>query len=106
MPVPGPRAEPPKTPMDHSDSSLDQLIGREIVIDVVSPFVYLGKLIAYGARFVTLEHADVHDLRDTTTTRELYVIDSKRLGIRANRERVLVRVGEIVSVSALEDVIV
>jgi hypothetical protein len=92
--------------MDHSDSAIDQLIGREIVIDVVSPFVYLGKLIAYDAKYVVLEQADVHDLRDTTTTRELYVIDSKRLGIRANRERVLVRVGEIVSVSALDDVIV
>jgi hypothetical protein len=92
--------------MDHTDSALDQLIGREVVIDVVSPFVYMGKLMAYDAKYVTLEQADVHDLRDTATTRELYVIDSKRLGIRANRERVLVRVGEIVSVSALEDVIV
>ena len=91
--------------MDYTDSAIDQLIGREIVIDVVSPFVYLGKLIAYDSKYVVLEQADVHDLRDTTTTRELYVIDSKRLGIRANRERVLVRVGEIVSVSALDDVI-
>jgi hypothetical protein len=92
--------------MDHSNSVLDHLIGREIVIDVVSPFVYLGKLIGYDEKYLALEQADVHDLRDTATTRELYVIDSKRLGIRANRERVLVRVGEIVSVSALEDVIV
>ena len=91
--------------MNYTDSAIDQLIGREIVIDVVSPFVYLGKLIAYDSKYVVLEQADVHDLRDTTTTRELYVIDSKRLGIRANRERVLVRVGEIVSVSALDDVI-
>jgi len=92
--------------MDHTASAIDQLIGREIVIDVVSPFVYLGKLVAYDAKYVVLEQADVHDLRDTATTRELYVIDSRRLGIRANRERVLVRVGEIVSVSALDDVIV
>ena len=92
--------------MDHTASAIDLLIGREIVIDVVSPFVYLGKLVAYDAKYVVLEQADVHDLRDTATTRELYVIDSRRLGIRANRERVLVRVGEIVSVSALDDVIV
>jgi hypothetical protein len=92
--------------MDNSDSALDRLIGREVVIDVVSPFVCLGKLVAYDATYVSLEHADVHDLRDTTTTRELYVIDSRRFGIRANRERVLVRVGEIVSLSALDDVIV
>ena len=57
-------------------------------------------------KYLVLEHADVHDLRDTNTTRELYVVDSKRLGIRKNRERVLVRIEEIVSISALDDVIV
>jgi len=92
--------------MEHSDSALDQLIGREVVIDVVSPFVYLGKLVACDPKYVVLEQADVHDLRDTATTRELYVIDSRRFGVRANRERVLVRVDEVISVSALDDVIV
>jgi hypothetical protein len=52
-----------------------------------------------------LEHADVHDLRDTNTTRENYVVNSRRLGIRTNREKVCVRIQEIVSLSALEDVI-
>src|SRR5205814_3029924 len=55
-------------------------------------------------KYLVLEQADVHDLRDTTTTRELYVIDSKRLGVHANRERVLVRIGEIVSISALDEI--
>jgi hypothetical protein len=87
-------------------SEFDRLIGRVVVIDVVSPYVYLGKLTASDAGYIVLEQADVHDLRDTTTTRELYVIDSRRLGVRANRERVLVRIAEIVSVSALDDVIV
>ncbi len=92
--------------MDHIDSAFERLVGREVVIDVVPQYVYLGRLTAYDLKYVVLEQADVHDLRDTTTTRELYVIDSKRLGIRANRERVLVRIGEIVSLSALDDVIV
>jgi hypothetical protein len=87
-------------------SEFDRLVGREVVVDVVSPFVYLGKLTGYDAKYLALEQADVHDLRDTTTTRELYVVDSKRFGVRANRERVLVRIEEIVSLSALDDVIV
>jgi len=87
-------------------SEFDTLIGREVVIDVVSPYVYLGKLTGHDGKFLVLERADVHDLRDATTTRELYVIDSRRLGVRANRERVLVRIEEIVSLSALDDVIV
>jgi hypothetical protein len=92
--------------MDHSESAFEQLIGREVVVDVTSPYVYLGTLAGAGDKYLVLEHADAHDLRDTNTTRELYVVDSKRLGIRKNRERVLVRIEEIVSISALEDVIV
>ena len=89
-----------------SRSEFDSLVGREVVIDVVSQFVYLGKLTGAEAKYLVLEQADVHDLRDTTTTRELYVVDAKRFGVRANRERVLVRIEEIVSLSALDDVIV
>jgi hypothetical protein len=92
--------------MNPTDSAFQRLIGREVVIDVVSQYVYLGCLTGSDDRYLVLEQADVHDLRDATTTRELYVVDSKRFGIRANRERVLVRIAEIVSVSALAEVIV
>jgi hypothetical protein len=92
--------------MTSSDTTLEQLRGREIVIDVAPPFVYLGKLTGYDEKYLVLEQADVHDLRDTTKSREIYVVDARRLGIRANREKVFVRIGEIVSVSALEDVVI
>ena len=92
--------------MNASDSILEQLRGREVVVDATSPFVLLGTLSAYDEKYLVLDQADVHDLRDTTTTRENYVVDSKRLGIRVNRERALVRIDEIVSLSALEDVVV
>ena len=92
--------------MNKTDSTFEQLRGREIVIDVAPPFVYLGKLTGYDENYLVLEQADVHDLRDTTKTREIYVVDARRFGIRTNREKVFVRIGEIVSVSALEDVVV
>ncbi|TWU06708.1 hypothetical protein CA54_51070 [Symmachiella macrocystis] len=82
------------------------LMGREIVIDVSSSYVYAGTLVEQDHRYLVLESADVHDLRDTATTRELYVLDTRRHGIRANRQRVLVRRAEIVSLSALEDVLI
>ena len=89
-----------------TEPAFEQLLGREVVIDVASQYVYLGTLTGADEKYLVLEHADAHDLRDTNTTRELYVVDSKRLGVHKNRERVLVRIEEIVSVSALEDVIV
>ena len=85
---------------------LDALVGRNVVVDVSSEFVYVGRLTGGDEKYLLLEQADVHDLRDTTTTRENYVVDSRRLGVRTNRERVLVRLEEVVSISALDDVIV
>ena len=84
---------------------LARLVGREVVLDVSSAYVYLGRLVGGDEKFLTLDEADVHDLRDTATTREEYVLAARRHGLAANRRRVYVRTGEVVSVSALEDVL-
>lgn len=93
--------------MEHVDlPAFAKLLGQDVVLDVASPYVYLGKLVGYDHRYLILEQADVHDLRDTSTTRELYVVDTRRFGIRVNRERVLVKLDDVVSLSALQDVVV
>ena len=88
-----------------SDGLLETLLGREVVLDLSSRYVCIGTLTGRDATFLVLENADMHDLRDTTTTRELYVLDAKRHGINSNRRQVLVRRDEVVSFSALEDVL-
>jgi small nuclear ribonucleoprotein (snRNP)-like protein len=84
---------------------LDELLEAKIVVDMVSPFVCLGRLVRYDDHFLELKNADLHDLRDTETTREIYVADSVATGIKRNRKRVLIRRSEIVAVSKLEDVV-
>ena len=84
---------------------LEELIGRMVVLDAASAFVIVGTLASVDEDYFELLEADVHDLRDTHTTRELYVLESSQLGVRANRRRVFVRGNEIVSVSLLDDVI-
>ena len=81
------------------------LVGREVVLDVAGPYVYIGRLTGGDEKSLLLEEADVHDLRDTATTREEYVVAARRHGVAPNRRRVYVRAAEVVSVSALEDVI-
>ena len=88
-----------------SDGLLETLLGREVVLDLSSRYVCLGTLTGRDATFLVLENADMHDLRDTTTTRELYVLDAKRHGINSNRRQILVRRDEVVGFSALEDVL-
>ena len=84
---------------------MKDFLNRNVVIDVDSPFVYVGKLTDVHEKTVILNNADVHDLRDSKTTREVYVLDSKVHGIRANRKRVLVARHQVVSISLLDDVL-
>lgn len=77
---------------------------RVVVIDAVSQFVFAGKLIGGDHRYLILADADVHDLRDSKTNRDEYVLALRRHGIRANRARVLVSRDQIVSLSLLDDV--
>ncbi|MEN9555705.1 MAG: hypothetical protein RLZZ232_1991 [Planctomycetota bacterium] len=84
---------------------MEELLGKVVVIDVESPFVYVGKLFEIREKSLVLKQADAHDLRDSTTTREIYVRDARVHGIQANRKLVYVRTDRIVSISALDDVI-
>ena len=83
---------------------LDELIGEKVVVDLQGAYVCLGTLTRVDQHFVELKNADLHDLRDTDTTRENYVAASVETGVKRNRRRVLLFRSEIVAVSRLEDV--
>lgn len=91
---------------NQSQHPLNALIGQTIVIDVSSPYVYLGKLTAVTAVSLELADADCHDLRDTTTNREKYVMDCRQHGVSPNRRKTWVRMDDIVGWCLLDDVIV
>ncbi len=80
------------------------LIGQQVVLDTDSPQVYMGTLKSVDDEFLELTEADVHDSQSTTTTRDLYIINTAKFGIKKNREHVLVRTARVVSVSLLGDV--
>ncbi len=83
---------------------LAELIGQKVVIDFRSAFVCLGTLVGVDPIVLALEDADLHDLRDSQATREIYVYDSIRVGIRRNRARVLICRSDIVAITRLDDV--
>ena len=84
---------------------LEEFIGQRVVIDLRSSFVCLGTLLRLDEHFLELKNADLHDLRDTETTRELYVADSVATGVKRNRKRVIIRRSEVVAVSLLDEVV-
>ena len=90
---------------DHDNPSrLAELVGQILVVDLKSSYVCLGKLVGLDREFLELRDADLHDFRDNPATREVYVYDSARLGIRRNRARVLLRRDEVVAVTRFSDV--
>ena len=82
-----------------------ELIGQVVVLDMASSFVCLGKLVRFDRDFALLEDADVHDLRDTSATREQYVLECRRHGVTANRRLAWVSLKEVVGISRLADVV-
>lgn len=84
---------------------LEEFLGQRVVIDFQSTYVCLGKLTRIDDHFLEVRNADLHDLRDTETSRENYIADSVATGVKRNRKRVLLRRGEIVAISLLADVV-
>jgi small nuclear ribonucleoprotein (snRNP)-like protein len=92
--------------MESSDLTpfLESLLGKVVVIDFKSTYVCLGTLVGCDPHFLELRDADLHDFRDSPATREVYVHDSVRLGIRRNRARVLVRRDEVVALTRFDEI--
>jgi hypothetical protein len=84
---------------------VNEMIGQKVVVDLRSEYVCLGTLLRVDADFLELKNADLHDLRDTDTTREVYVAESCLTGIKRNRRRMLLARAEIVAIAPLEDVV-
>lgn len=84
---------------------LAPFVGADVVLDTRGELLYIGRLEQVLAHFLVLVDADVHDLYGSRTSKELYVMDAAKHGVKKNRASVHVRKSEVVSLSRLEDVI-
>lgn len=81
-------------------------VGQLVILDTDSSVVFIGTLQEVTPGFVRLVNVDVHDIHETPTTKERYILDARRFGVNANRKEASVRREKVVSLSRLEDVIV
>jgi small nuclear ribonucleoprotein (snRNP)-like protein len=84
---------------------IEEFLNQPVVIDLRGEFVCLGTLQRIDDHFLELRNADMHDLRDSDTTRENYVAASLTTGIKRNRRRLLLVRAEIVAIARLNDVV-
>jgi hypothetical protein len=83
----------------------EALVGKTVVVDTDSRFVYLGRLDRVEAEFVVMKEVDVHDRRESPSTKEQYIMDTKRFGVKPNRKEVSIRKTLVVSISSLDDIL-
>lgn len=83
----------------------ESLVGKIVVIDTDSRFVYIGTLDKVEAEFLVMKDVDAHDRREGPSTKEQYVMDTKKFGVKANRKELHVRKSLVVSLSKLEDIV-
>ena len=84
---------------------LEEMLGQKVVLDTLTPIVYLGTLSALSEHAIVLVDADIHDCRDGTANKEGYVADAVSDGVAANRRRIVVMRSVVISASLLADVI-
>ncbi len=100
-----PRPRRPDDQRSRPAGPWEGLIGQDVVIDTDSSFIYVGRLEGADDHFIALSTADVHDMRDSQATKEIYVLEAMKYGLRANRKLVYVARRRVVSVSLLDDVV-
>jgi hypothetical protein len=93
---------PPDAP--HNDDPLRDFLHHIVVLDTQGPLIYIGTLDRVTDASVTLSNADVHDTNDSRASKDLYLVETRDLGVRVNRGHVLIMRTQIASASLLADV--
>ncbi len=91
-----------------SNSLVERLadwIGEVVVIDCSHPYVAIGTLRGVTADFLELVDADMHDLRDSSTSRENYLVKTARHGVIPTRAVLIFRMEHVVGISPLAEVV-
>jgi hypothetical protein len=77
---------------------------KKIVLDTNSSWTYIGTLEEVTDHCAILSEVDVHDNKDTPSSKEMYIWQSSTSGIKANRNRAFINLDFAVSFSLLEDI--
>ena len=82
---------------------LEPFRGQVVVCDLGEFYLAIGTLTVFSDDHVELSEADLHDQRDANSTKEVYALETQKLGVRVNRKRVVMPRRHLVAVSLLSD---
>ena len=84
---------------------LKEYLNKPVIVDTKSDYIYLGQLEQENSDYLVLKDVDVHDHSISKISKELYIIEAAKYGIKANRKRVRLMCKDVISLSLLEDII-
>ena len=86
---------------------LKKYVGKDVVVDTDTSVIYIGHLKEIRPFSLVFGDVDVHDMADgqSNTTKEVYIMECRRIGVRANRKGVHVLTTRVMSISLLDDII-
>ncbi len=90
--------------MNLAPEPLAALVGAVVVVDLDGPWMAFGRFEGCGPAWIELAEADLHDLREGASTRDVYALETQRFGVRVNRKRIVLPLAQVVAVSRLDDV--
>ncbi len=81
---------------------LSPYVGKQVIADLDEFFLVLGTLREIGPDHLVFVDADVHDHRESNSTKEVYALESRTIGLRVNRTAVAIPRRRLVAISLLE----
>lgn len=93
------------TPLARERAELAKFQDQDVVLDTRGELVYLGKLKTIGEWYFELADADVHDVNSARTSKEVYIMESAKYGLKRNRHSVHVRKSEVISLSLVSEIV-
>lgn len=90
--------------MTVGDDWLTALRGQLVVADLDESYLVIGVLVEADDSCLIFTDADLHDHREANCTKDVYLIETLKLGVRANRKRVAVPRRRVVAISRMEDI--
>ncbi len=81
-------------------------IGHTVIVDLDDHYLVIGTLTGADTTHLAFTGADLHDHREANSTKEVYALESLRIGVRVNRVRVTVPRHRLVAISLLADICV
>lgn len=88
-----------------ADDWLCRAIGQQVVLDLDSSYLAIGRLVEVDAGHIALIDCDLHDHQEANCTKEVYLLETQKLGVRANRKRVEIPRNRLLAISRLEDIV-